>query len=217
MFGELRHVRATSIVVRPGAILSVVPSARRLTEPPRSSSGVAQSCLCDRVNSSQFAVATVSPTAVSRPRREPFDAGEPGEGQGRRARSRRHVPGGSSMYAYLRVVAGPDQGRIFNLVDGTTLSIGRAENSDTRLKDTTACRLHCELRCQGSDFQLVDLESVSGTFVDGQKIQERALRHGEEFQVGNTRLKLFSSAIGQTQHLVEAQKLEEVEKSAYEL
>ncbi len=121
------------------------------------------------------------------------------------------------MYAYLRVVAGPDQGRIFNLVDGTTLSIGRAENSDTRLKDTTACRLHCELRCQGSDFQLVDLESVSGTFVDGQKIQERALRHGEEFQVGNTRLKLFSSAIGQTQHLVEAQKLEEVEKSAYEL
>ena len=25
------------------------------------------------------------------------------------------------MYAYLRVVSGPDQGRIFNLTDGTTL------------------------------------------------------------------------------------------------
>src|SRR5262249_50464876 len=115
------------------------------------------------------------------------------------------------MYAYLRVVAGPDQGRIFNLVDGTTLSIGRGENSDTRLKDNTACRLHCELRCAGGDFQLVDLESVSGTFVGGQKIEERARKHGEEFQEGNTRLKLFSSAIGQTQQIEEAQK------SAYEL
>ena len=110
------------------------------------------------------------------------------------------------MYAYLRVVAGPDQGRIFNLVDGTTLSIGRGENSDTRLKDNSACRLHCELRCEGGNFQLIDLESVSGTFVGGQKIQEHALKHGEEFQLGNTRLKLYSSAIGDTQNLVEAQK-----------
>ena len=31
------------------------------------------------------------------------------------------------MYAYLRVVSGPDQGRIFNLVEGTSLSIGRGE------------------------------------------------------------------------------------------
>ena len=46
------------------------------------------------------------------------------------------------MYAYLRVVAGPDQGKIFNLVEGTTLSIGRGEHSDTRLKDTTACWSH---------------------------------------------------------------------------
>ena len=27
------------------------------------------------------------------------------------------------MYAYLRVVAGPDQGRIFNLIEGTTLLV----------------------------------------------------------------------------------------------
>src|SRR5262249_52455167 len=40
---------------------------------------------------------------------------------------------------------------------------------------------------------------------------ERGLKHGEEFQVGNTRLKLFTSAIGQTQQIEEAQK------SAYEL
>ena len=110
------------------------------------------------------------------------------------------------MHAYLRVVAGPDQGRVFNLIEGTMLSIGRGEKTDTRLTDGTVGRLHCELRCQGGEFLLTDLESVSGTFVAGQKIQEHDLKHAEELQVGNTRLKLFTSAIADTKNLVEAQK-----------
>ena len=110
------------------------------------------------------------------------------------------------MHAYLRVVAGPDQGRVFNLIEGTTLSIGRGEKTDTRLTDGAVSRLHCELRCEGGEFLLTDLESVSGTFVAGQKIQEHALKHGEELQVGDTRLKLHTSAIADTQTLVEAQK-----------
>ena len=110
------------------------------------------------------------------------------------------------MHAYLRVVAGHDQGRIFNLVEGTTLSIGRSEKTDTRLTDAAVSRLHCEVRCQGGEFLLTDMESVSGTFIAGQKIQEHALKHGEEIQVGNTLLKLYTSAIADTQTLVEAQK-----------
>ncbi|MGP0064071.1 MAG: protein kinase domain-containing protein [Isosphaeraceae bacterium] len=110
------------------------------------------------------------------------------------------------MHAYLRVVAGPDQGRVFNLIEGTTLSIGRGEKTDTRLTDGAVARLHCELRWEGAEFSLTDLDSVGGTFIAGQKIQQHALQHGEEFQVGNTRLRLFSSAIADTQNLVEAQK-----------
>jgi Protein kinase domain/Inner membrane component of T3SS, cytoplasmic domain len=110
------------------------------------------------------------------------------------------------MHAYLRVVAGPDQGRVFNLIDGTTLSIGRGEKTDTRLTDGAVGRLHCELRCQGGEFLLTDLESVSGTFIAGQKIEEHALKHGEELQVGSTRLKLYTSAVADTQNLMEAQK-----------
>jgi serine/threonine protein kinase len=110
------------------------------------------------------------------------------------------------MHAYLRVVAGPDQGRVFNLFEGSTLSIGRSEKTDTRLVDGSVCRLHCELRCAGGEFLLTDLESVGGTFVAGQRIQEHALKHGEELQVGNTRLRLHTSAIADSQTLVEAQK-----------
>jgi serine/threonine protein kinase len=113
------------------------------------------------------------------------------------------------MFAYLRVVSGPDQGRIFNLVDGTTLSIGRGERTDTRLTDGSAARLHCELRCAGGGFLLADMNSIDGTFVGGQKIEEHALKHGEEFEVGKTRMKLYTSAIADTQ------KLEEAAKSAF--
>ena len=110
------------------------------------------------------------------------------------------------MYAYLRVVSGPDQGRIFNLVEGTTLSIGRGEKTDTRLTDGAAARLHCELRCAGGEFPLADLNSIGGTLVGGQKIEEHALKHGEEFEIGKTRMKLYTSAVADTQKLVEAEK-----------
>jgi serine/threonine protein kinase len=110
------------------------------------------------------------------------------------------------MYAYLRVVSGPDQGKIFNLVEGTTLSIGRGEKTDTRLTDGAAARLHCELRCAGGEFVLADRDSINGTLVGGQKIEEHALKHGEEFEIGNTRMKLYTSAVADTQKLVEAEK-----------
>jgi serine/threonine protein kinase len=108
------------------------------------------------------------------------------------------------MYAYLRVISGPDQGRIFNLVEGTTLSIGRGEKTDTRLTDGAIARLHCELQCAGGEFLLVDRDSIDGTLVGGQKIEEHALKHGEEIEIGKTRMKLYTSAVADSQKLVEA-------------
>jgi serine/threonine protein kinase len=110
------------------------------------------------------------------------------------------------MQAYLRVTSGPDAGRTFDLIEGIPMVIGRGEKSNTRLTDGTVSRLHCELRWQGIGFTLVDLESVGGTFVGGQKITEHALRHDEEFQIGGTRLKLHTTGIPDAQTLVAAQK-----------
>jgi len=110
------------------------------------------------------------------------------------------------VYAYLRVTAGPDLGRTFNLIEGFTTVIGRGEKAEARLNDPGVCRLHCELRCEPTGFQLVDMDSVGGTFFAGEKIQERPLKHGEEFQVGSTRMKLYTSGLSDAQKLVEAQK-----------
>ena len=55
-------------------------------------------------------------------------------------------------------------------------------------------------------FLLADLDSINGTLVGGQKIQEHALKHGEEFEIGNNRMKLYTSVIADTQKLEEAAK-----------
>jgi len=108
------------------------------------------------------------------------------------------------MQAYLRVVAGPDAGRTIELSEGGRLTIGRGDKSDTHLKDLGVERLHCEVMWEAGKIQLVDLDSVGGTMVDGQKITETELKNGQEFQVGGTRLKLLASGISDAQMIVAA-------------
>ncbi len=110
------------------------------------------------------------------------------------------------MQAYLRVASGPDAGRTFDLHEGVKLVIGRGEKSDTRLTDQSVSRLHCELIWENGGFKLTDLDSVGGTFVAGKKVNEHALRHDEEFQIGGTRLKLHTTGIADARTLQAAHK-----------
>jgi serine/threonine protein kinase len=110
------------------------------------------------------------------------------------------------MEAYLRITSGPDAGRTINLKEGVKLTIGRGEKSDTRLTDLSMSRLHCELSWENGKFHLVDLNSVGGTMVEGNPIQECDLKHGQEIQIGGTRLKLHTTGIPDAHTLVAAQK-----------
>ncbi len=110
------------------------------------------------------------------------------------------------MQAYLRVISGPDSGRTIDLTEGVKLTIGRGEKSDTRLTDLGVSRLHCEIMWEAGKFHLVDLNSVGGMIVDGNQIKELDLRHGQEFQIGGSRLKLHTSGIPDAHTLMAAQK-----------
>ena len=116
------------------------------------------------------------------------------------------MTGNSSMEAYLRITSGPDAGRTINLKEGVKLTIGRGEKSDTRLTDLSMSRLHCELKWENGKFHLVDLNSVGGTMVEGSQIQECDVKHGQEIQIGGTRLKLHTTGIPDAHTLVAAQK-----------
>jgi pSer/pThr/pTyr-binding forkhead associated (FHA) protein len=93
------------------------------------------------------------------------------------------------MATQLRVLSGRDSGRLFNLVEGKPLRIGRDMGTDTRLKDPQVAMLHCQVVATSGRVVLTDLNSSGGTFVEGQRVREHDLKPGDVFRVGDTRIR----------------------------
>ncbi|HWE40498.1 MAG TPA: FHA domain-containing serine/threonine-protein kinase [Isosphaeraceae bacterium] len=91
---------------------------------------------------------------------------------------------------HLVVIAGPDQGRTFTLLDGQTLRIGRGQATETMLNDPQVSRVHCRLEVDGGAFRLVDQEGAGGTFVNGRKVDRHDLSPGDVVRIGGTQLRL---------------------------
>lgn len=94
----------------------------------------------------------------------------------------------------LVVVRGPNAGARF-LVDRDVTTIGRHPDSHMFLDDVTVSRRHAEIRRRGDDLSVHDLGSLNGTYVNGDRVEERLLRTGDEVQVGRFKL-LFVGASG---------------------
>jgi hypothetical protein len=80
--------------------------------------------------------------------------------------------------------------KTFALVDNT-VSVGRSTGNTIALETTTISRYHFSIAHTGEQVLLTDLESVNGTFVDGEKLkanEPRQLFGGEEIQVGHLRM-----------------------------
>ena len=92
------------------------------------------------------------------------------------------------MHAHLRVVAGPDQGRVFNLIEGTTLSIGRGDTNDLALHDEFASARHARFEPRRDGVYVQDVGSTNGTFVNGQPVRRVVLTDGTQITLGRTTL-----------------------------
>jgi pSer/pThr/pTyr-binding forkhead associated (FHA) protein len=66
--------------------------------------------------------------------------------------------------------------------------IGRASDSELRLDDADTSRRHAQLVSRGGVFTLRDLDSTNGTFVNGQRIQERQLAPGDRIDIGENQI-----------------------------
>ncbi|HEX9890080.1 MAG TPA: FHA domain-containing protein [Nitriliruptorales bacterium] len=87
----------------------------------------------------------------------------------------------------LVVVRGPNAGSRF-LLDRDTTTVGRHPDSHVFLDDVTVSRRHTEVERHGEDFAVRDLGSLNGTYVNGDRVEERALASGDELQVGRFKL-----------------------------
>ena len=91
------------------------------------------------------------------------------------------------MKPRLLAISGSLTGTVQPLVDGL-LSIGRDESCQLRLIDSAVSRRHCTIQQNGLEFQLVDLDSRNGTFVNGIPIRRRMIDHGDTIRIGNSDL-----------------------------
>ncbi len=89
--------------------------------------------------------------------------------------------------ALLVAVRGPNHGARF-LLDRDLTTVGRHPESDIFLDDITVSRRHAEFRRDAHDFWVHDVGSLNGTYVNGERADERQLKTGDEVQVGKFKL-----------------------------
>jgi Nif-specific regulatory protein len=89
------------------------------------------------------------------------------------------------MQARLFAISGLQRGTTQPLIDGQ-LSIGRDKSNGLCLMDTMVSQNHCKIERVGEQYQVIDLDSRSGTFVSGVPIRRKAIEHGDSIHIGGS-------------------------------
>ena len=90
------------------------------------------------------------------------------------------------MELRVRHLSGSKSG-LEEVFDASALRLGREPSNDIAFdphQDIVVSGRHAELSWDGRDWVIRDLGSSNGTFVDGERISQRALRSGDNIQLG---------------------------------
>lgn len=95
-----------------------------------------------------------------------------------------NLPAGQAL---LVVKRGPNAGARF-LLDQETTTAGRHPEADIFLDDVTVSRRHAEFRMNEGHFEVVDVGSLNGTYVNREPRNAHTLQAGDEIWIGKFRL-----------------------------
>lgn len=99
--------------------------------------------------------------------------------------------------ALLVVKRGPNAGSRF-LLDKDVTTAGRHPESDIFLDDVTVSRRHAEFRRRREGtFDVRDVGSLNGTYLNRERIEGSELTGGDEVQIGKFRLVFFTGPRGE--------------------
>jgi adenylate cyclase len=88
-----------------------------------------------------------------------------------------------------------------------TLTAGKLPENDLLLDDKTISRRHCRFEKTKSGYKLVDLNSTNGSYVNGQRINEKELQEGDNIALGRTILKFLAVSPKENFYDVDDQKI----------
>jgi pSer/pThr/pTyr-binding forkhead associated (FHA) protein len=98
-----------------------------------------------------------------------------------------------SRFGKLVCLNGPLTGREYDL-DADIITVGRGAETLIRLDDQFASRQHAEIRHFDNTYQVHDLQSKNGVFVDGRRLPGGGsawLADGMELQFASTRFRFY--------------------------
>jgi pSer/pThr/pTyr-binding forkhead associated (FHA) protein len=74
-------------------------------------------------------------------------------------------------------------------IDNLPAVIGSSSDARIRLDDHGVCSFHCSISRQNDKLIVRDLGSRQGTFLNGYRVRESVLRHGDRVVVGGTQFR----------------------------
>jgi predicted component of type VI protein secretion system len=93
----------------------------------------------------------------------------------------------SPSYPSLMIRSGAHEGKIVPLLP-MTMTIGREHDNSVELKDENVARYHARVMYEDGRFVIEDLQSSSGTWVNGARCDRAALSVGDVIRIGETEL-----------------------------
>jgi Nif-specific regulatory protein len=91
------------------------------------------------------------------------------------------------MNPRLVAISGPLRGTVHPL-EAAELPIGRDPSNRLCISDLSISRKHCLLSpaVEGGEFEIEDLDSHNGTFVNGVPVSRKSLQHGDKVRIGSS-------------------------------
>ena len=91
----------------------------------------------------------------------------------------------------LKTPEGAEPDLTFRLLPGSMKTVGRATRADFIVDANLVSRLHCRLSAGAMGIEVGDLDSTNGTFVNGSRIEKRALaKAGDRIGIGRVELEV---------------------------
>lgn len=91
----------------------------------------------------------------------------------------------------LHILSGVLEGKVYDLTD-ERVTVGRALDNMIRLEDGTISHHHAMFLLDGTEFKLRDLNSTNGSRVNGIRIVESRLSHGDQVRIGSVEMRYES-------------------------
>jgi len=93
------------------------------------------------------------------------------------------------MVYRLLFLGGKRKGEYIPIPEGRVVTIGRSPSNDICIPDSKMSRIHCQIEIVDGVCTITDLNSTNGTFVGGERVQEKELSEGDRITFGLTRLR----------------------------